>query len=499
MNRPTWPLEVIPMGKPDGFLLYDREMPRKRPVVSRVNDFREFYLPMPEKTLRQQGARCMDCGVPFCHSGCPLGNIIPDWNDLVYRGQWAEAVDRLLATNNFPEFTGRICPAPCEEACVLGINQPPVTIELMEKTIAERGFQMGLIKPEPPMRRTTKKVAIVGSGPSGLACAYQLNRAGHWVTVFERHDRIGGLLRYGIPDFKLEKAVVDRRLKLMEAEGIRFRTRCNVGTKPTIPELKREFDVIVLCGGATRPRDLPIPGRELDGVHFAMDFLAQQNKRVAGQPVSNEILATGKNVIVIGGGDTGSDCIGTSNRQQAASVTNFELFPRPAEERTADQPWPYWPMKLRTSTSHQEGCHRQFSILTKEFIGTDGKLTALRTVELQFVPDPKGGRPRMEEVAGSEKEWPADLVLLAMGFLGPDPEGIVAQLGVSLDPRGNVACDESHMTSVPGVFSAGDMRRGQSLVVWAISEGREAAYHVDKYLMGRSALPRKGAGDLPRA
>jgi glutamate synthase (NADPH/NADH) small chain len=478
-------------------MLYDREVPRKRPVAARTRDYREFLVPLAEKKIRDQGARCMDCGIPFCHSGCPLGNIIPDWNDLVYRGRWAEALDRLLATNNFPEFTGRICPAPCEEACTLGINEQPVTIEYLEKAIIERGFQMGLIKPEPPLRRTTKKVAVVGSGPSGLACAYQLNRAGHWVTVFERHDRPGGLLRYGIPDFKLEKSVLDRRLKLMEAEGIKFKVRCNVGEKPTVDELRREFDAVVLAGGATKPRDIGGPGRELEGVVFAMDFLAQQNRRVAGLEVRNEVLATGKNVIVIGGGDTGSDCVGTCNRQGAKSITNFELFPRPSESRPANQPWPFWPMKLRTSTSHQEGCHREWSIQTKAFLGEGGKLTGLQTVQLQFVAGPDG-RTKMSEVPGSEKVWPCELVLLAMGFVGPDPEGIVAKLGVKLDPRGNVACGEDYQTSVPGVFSAGDMRRGQSLVVWAISEGRECAHCVDAFLVGKSLLPRKGDGDLPR-
>jgi glutamate synthase (NADPH/NADH) small chain len=490
------------VGKPTGFIEYQRETPNERPVRQRVQDALEIYEPFPEARLQKQAARCMDCGIPFCHTGCPLGNIIPDFNDLVYRDRWQRASEVLHATNNFPEFTGRICPAPCEEACVLGIIDPPVTIEQIEKTIVEHAFAAGWIKPEPPETRTGKKVAVVGSGPAGLACAQQLNRAGHTVTVFERADRIGGLLRYGIPDFKLQKRVIDRRLTLMEAEGIRFVTNAHVGRNVPVDRLRDEFDAIVLCGGATKPRDLPIPGRELDGIHFAMDFLTRQNKRVAGDDLDAEglglINAADKHVIVIGGGDTGSDCIGTSNRHGAKTVTQFEILPMPPEGRPERQPWPYWPMKLRTSSSHREGVERRWSIMTQEFVGHAGKVAALRTLNVEFVPPENGGRPKMQEVPGTETQWPADLVLLAMGFLGPEPDGMIAQLGVALDERGNVQCDDSHMSSVPGVFSAGDMRRGQSLVVWAISEGREAARAVDQYLMGHSDLPTKGPGDLPR-
>ncbi len=503
------------MGKPDGFMIYDREMPRKRPVTSRVQDYDEFVFPMPDEKVNEQGARCMDCGIPFCHSGCPLGNIIPDFNDFAFRGDWEGAIERLHSTNNFPEFTGRICPAPCEEACVLGIHEPPVNIELIEKSIVEKAFELDLIKPEPPATRTGKKVAVIGSGPAGLAAAAQLNRAGHLVTVFERADRIGGLLRYGIPDFKLDKKFIDRRIKLMEEEGITFKTNANVGVNIDATELKKEFDAIVLSGGATSPRDLPIQGRELKGIYFAMEFLSQNNKRVAGddpetrlselqnhtgRPYETVINAKDKHVIVIGGGDTGSDCIGTSNRHGAKSITNFELFPKPPEGRPANQPWPYWPMKLRTSTSHQEGCHREFAIMTKEFIGDEeGNLKALKTVNIAFEPDPNGGRPKMVEVEGSEKEWPADLVTLAMGFVGPEAGGMLDQLGVDMSERGNVnAAEGCYRTNVDGVFAAGDMRRGQSLVVWAISEGRECAYQVDKFLMGTSELPTKGDGDMPR-
>ncbi len=486
------------MGKTTGFMEYPRELPAKRPPAERIREYQEFYEPFPEEKLRKQAARCMDCGVPFCHTGCPLGNIIPDWNDLVYRGDWREAARRLHATNNFPEFTGRLCPAPCEEACVLGINEPPVTIEQIEKEIAERAFAEGWVRPEPPSARTGKKAAVVGSGPSGLACAQQLNRAGHTVTVFERADRIGGLLRYGIPDFKMEKSVLDRRLAVMEAEGIRFRTAARVGENPTGEELLREYDAVVLAIGATRPRDLKIPGRELAGVHFAMEFLPQQNRVVAGDRVPDQISAAGKHVIVIGGGDTGSDCIGTALRQGAASVVNFELFPKPPTGRPAHQPWPYYPMRLRKSTSHEEGGERFFSIATKEFIGEGGRVKALRTVEIAFEPSPSGGPPKMIERPDTEKVWPADLVLLALGFLGPEPDGVVAQLGVALDARGNIRTDDRYATNIPKVFAAGDGRRGQSLIVWAISEGRECARGVDAWLMGRSDLPTKVGYDLPR-
>jgi glutamate synthase (NADPH/NADH) small chain len=498
------------MGKPTGFKEFVRRTPTEIPGEERKKNYKEFLIQLPVAELQAQGARCMDCGVPFCHTGCPLGNIIPDWNDLVYRGNWKRAIEFLHSTNNFPEFTGRICPAPCEEACVLGINEPPVTIKNMEVAIIDRAFEEGWVKPVPPEARTGKTVAVVGSGPAGLACAHQLNRAGHHVTVFERADRIGGLLRYGIPDFKMEKWIIDRRTQVMEAEGITFKTGVNVGYDVDADQLRAEFDTIVLSGGATKSRDLPIPGRDLDGVHFAMEFLPQQNKRVAGDEVAHrtgrwwfsdhdrDILAEGKHVIVIGGGDTGSDCVGTSNRQGAKSVTQFELLPKPPEDRPANQPWPYWPMKLRSSSSHREGCDRYWSISTKRFDGEGGRLKSLTTVEVEWVPPTNGSRPELKEIAGSEKTWPADLVLLAMGFLGPEPDGIISQLGVELDPRSNVQADENYMTSVPGVFACGDLRRGQSLVVWAISEGREAARGVDQYLMGATALPTKGEGDLPR-
>ena len=487
------------MGKPTGFLEHKRETPAKRAIPERLGDALEIYQPFAETKLQAQGARCMDCGIPFCHTGCPLGNIIPDWNDLVYLGRWKEALAVLESTNNFPEFTGRICPAPCEEACVLGINDDPVTIEQIECAIVEKGFAEGWIKPHPPAVRTGQTVAVIGSGPAGLACAAQLNRAGHTVTIFERADRIGGLLTYGIPDFKLEKRIVERRIEVMKAEGIIFRPSTNVGVDYAIEKLEK-FDAVVLAGGATKPRDLPVPGRDLAGVEYAMNFLPQQNRRVAGDtvPDAEAILAGGKHVIVIGGGDTGSDCVGTSNRQKARSVTQFELLAKPPEGRPAQQPWPYWPMKLRTSSSHEEGCGRTWSILTKKFTGDNGQVKALTTVEVEWITPQDGGRPELKERAGTEKEWPADLVLLAMGFLGPETDGMIAQLGLELDPRGNVKTDANYQTSKPGVFSAGDMRRGQSLVVWAIAEGREAARAVDIHLTGHSALPAKGEGDLPR-
>lgn len=487
------------MGKITGFMEFQREMPAKQPPAERVKHFREFYEPFPEERLRRQAARCMDCGVPFCHTGCPLGNMIPDWNDMVFRGRWREALRRLHATNNFPEFTGRLCPAPCEEACVLAINEPAVTIELIEKEIIEHAYAEGWVKPEPPETRTGKKIAIIGSGPAGLACAQQLNRAGHEVTVFERADRIGGLLRYGIPDFKMEKWVLDRRLAQMEAEGVRFRAGVDAGRDIGAEELLRSYDAVVLAIGATRPRDLRVPGRELAGVHFAMDYLPRQNRLVAGDVVPDPISAQGKRVIVIGGGDTGSDCIGTANRQGAASVVNFELFPKPPAGRPPRQPWPYYPMRYRKSTSHEEGGERCFSIATKEFIGEGGRVTGVRTVDLRFEPSPDGGPPKPVEVPGTEKVWPADLVLLAMGFLGPEPDGIIARLGVALDARGNIQTDrDGYATSVPKVFAAGDARRGQSLIVWAISEGRECARAVDLALMGRTDLPTKVGYDLPR-
>ncbi len=489
------------MGKPTGFKEFGREMPERRPVDERVRDFKEIYEPFGEEKLLTQTARCMDCGVPTCHAGCPLGNLIPDWNDLVYHRQWREAVHRLHQTNNFPEFTGRLCPAPCEEACVLSISEPAVTIELIEKHIIEYAFEKGWVTPEPPERRTGKRVAVIGSGPSGLACAAQLNRVGHTVTVYERDDRIGGLLRYGIPDFKMEKRVLDRRLKILAAEGVRFKPGVEAGTDLTADDLA-SYDAAVLCLGSTLPRDLPIPGRDLDGIHFAMAFLTQQNRRQAGDPHpagwSAPISATGKDVIVIGGGDTGSDCIGTSLRQGATSVTNLELFPQPSSDRSPHQPWPYWPMRLRTSSSHEEGGRRRWQVLTKAFEGEHGKVQRLKTVTVDFEKQ-ADGPPRMHEVPGSEQYHPADLVLLAMGFAGPETHTIVDQLQLDLDDRGNIRTDGAYQTSKAGVFAAGDARRGQSLIVWAISEGREAARAVDAHLMGHSILPAKGKGDLPPA
>ncbi|MGD9723835.1 MAG: glutamate synthase subunit beta [Pirellulales bacterium] len=492
------------MGDVRGFMKHRRCYEPKEAVADRLKHYNEFLQILPDEELQTQGARCMDCGVPFCHTGCPLGNIIPDWNDLVYRNRWREAIDRLHATNNFPEFTGRVCPAPCEAACVLGINEDPVSIKRIEMAIADRAFEEGWIVPEVPATRTGKKVAVVGSGPAGLAAAQQLNRAGHWVTVFERADRPGGLLMYGIPDFKLEKSRVWRRIDQMQAEGVEFRTSANVGVNVAVASLRDDFDALLLTGGATHARDLPIPGRNLQGIHFAMEFLPQQNKVNQGDEVADQILATGKHVIVIGGGDTGSDCTGTSNRQGCASLTQFELFPVPpdlgkfprASERPASSPWPNWPMILRTSTSHEEGCDRQFSIHTKEFLGDEhGRVSGLRTVSVEWTKDAEG-RPTFVEVADTEKVWPAELVLLAMGFVGPEKNGMIDQLGLELDARGNVQCDTAYMASVPGVFAAGDMRRGQSLVVWAIHEGREAARAIDKFLMGVSHLPSVNAGDF---
>jgi glutamate synthase (NADPH/NADH) small chain len=484
------------MGKVTGFKEFQRELPKYRPVEERIRDYREIPDAFPEDKLRQQAARCMDCGIPFCHSGCPLGNVIPDWNDLVYKGKWREAWQRLAATNNFPEFTGRLCPAPCEEACVLNIPETPVTIELIEKMIIEKAFAQGWVVPEPPAHRTGKKVAVVGSGPAGLAAAQQLNRAGHTVTVFERADKIGGLLRYGIPDFKLEKSVLDRRLKIMAAEGITFQTGAYLGQNIPAAELKK-FDAVVLCGGATKPRDLNIPGRELDGIHFAMEFLQQQNQAVAAHQAATPISAKGKHVIVIGGGDTGSDCIGTARRQGARSITNFELFPMPTKGRPAHQPWPYWPMRMRSSTSHFEGVERFWCINSVRFAGAEGRLHSLVTATVEFGQGP-AGRPHMQVVPFTEYEWPAELVLLAMGFVGPEPNTLLAQLGPALDQAGNVKTDGHYRTDLENVFAAGDMRRGQSLVVWAIAEGREAARAVDVFLMGASALPTKGGGDMLR-
>ncbi|MBX7165406.1 MAG: glutamate synthase subunit beta [Pirellulales bacterium] len=494
------------MGDVRGFMKFERKTYKDEPVSNRLQHYKEFLQVLPAEEIALQGARCMDCGVPFCHTGCPLGNIIPDWNDLVFRGRWREALATLHATNNFPEFTGRICPAPCESACVLGINADPVTIKQIEMSIADRGFDEGWIVPEPPLTRTGKRVAVIGSGPAGLAAAQQLNRAGHQVTVFERDDRPGGLLMYGIPDFKLEKWRVARRVRQLEDEGVEFRCNANVGVNVSSAELKSEFDAILLTIGSTQPRDLKVPGRELKGVHFAMEFLPQQNKRNQGDTIADDvaILATGKDVLVIGGGDTGSDCTGTSNRQHAKSVTQFELLDKPpdlgkyprAHERPQATPWPYWPMMLRTSSSHEEGCDRHWSILTKEFLGDEsGQVKGLKTVSVEWVPD-ANGRPSLREVPGTEKVWNSQLVLLAMGFLGPERQGPVAELGLEVDARGNIACDGDYQTSVPGVFAAGDSRRGQSLVVWAIHEGREAARSVDKFLMGVTHLPSIHAGDF---
>ncbi|TDQ28929.1 glutamate synthase subunit beta [Zeaxanthinibacter enoshimensis] len=487
------------MGKITGFLEFDRQEEKYAPVEERVKHFKEFTIPLKESELKKQGARCMDCGIPFCHSGCPLGNLIPDFNDAVYRGKWEKASEILHSTNNFPEFTGRLCPAPCEEACVLGINEDPVSIENIEKQIAETAFKKGWIEARPPEVRTGKKIAVVGSGPSGLAAAQQLNRAGHLVTVFERDEKPGGLLRYGIPDFKMEKNVIDRRLQQLKDEGIEFKCNSHIGKDISAKDLKDDFDAIVLCGGATVRRNLSIEGADLKGVVQAMDFLSQNNRRVDGAKEPAEpIIAEGKNVIVIGGGDTGSDCIGTSFRQGAKSVSNFEILSKGTPERPADQPWPFWPMRLRTSSSHKEGAQRFFSIATKKFVGDeDGNLKSLITADVVWEKE-EGKRPVLKEVPGTEKEWPCELALLALGFTGSEMT-IAEQLGLEADPRTNIkASARDYQTNVPGVFVAGDQRRGQSLIVWAISEGRQAAHHVDRFLMGSSELPLKGEGDLPR-
>ncbi len=483
------------MGKITGFKEFERVDERNKPVEQRLKDYKEFTIPLEEKDLQKQGSRCMDCGIPFCHSGCPLGNLIPDFNDLVYKGEWKKALGILHSTNNFPEFTGRLCPAPCEKACVLGLIEDPVSIENIEKNIVEKGFSEGWIVSEPPKERTGKKVAVVGSGPAGLAAAQQLNRAGHLVTVFERDDAIGGLLRYGIPNFKMEKEIIDRRVKIMEEEGIEFQTNTNIGVNYDIEELDA-FDAVVLCGGATVRRSLPTKGSDAKGVEQAMDFLTQQTKSIYGIDFDQEpISAKGKNVIVIGGGDTGSDCVGTSNRQGAKSVTNFEIMPKPPGERSETTPWPYWPLQLKTSSSHEEGCERNWLINTKEFLtDADNNLTGVVTVEVEWKKIP-GQRPQLIERKGTEKAWPCELVLLALGFTGPETT-LSDQLGLELDERSNYKAG-NYQTNVPHIFTAGDMRRGQSLIVWAINEGREAAREVDIFLMGESNLPVKGGGDLP--
>lgn len=492
------------MGKPTGFLEFTRELPAKRKAEERVNDYNEFINRYPDEKLNEQSGRCMNCGVPFCHSGCPLGNVIPEFNDAVYRKEWKEAYDILTSTNNFPEFTGRICPAPCEQSCVLGINQPAIAIEEIEKHIIEIAFDKGFVQARKINKRTGKKIAVVGSGPAGLAAAAQLNYAGHTVTVFERDDQVGGLLRYGIPDFKLEKWIIDRRVKLMEEEGVTFKCNANVGVNVSVNDLLREYHAIVLAGGSTVPRDLPIPGRELKGVYFAMQFLKQQNKRNAKlDPLANaaiesniyteDIFATGKNVVVIGGGDTGSDCVGTSNRHKAKTVTQFELMPMPPTDRTAFMPWPTYPMTLKTSSSHEEGAVRQWAIATKEFIGDEkGNLKAIKIVDLEWKSSEDGRPSSFAEREGSERVISCELALLAMGFVQPQYTGLLEQLGVELDERKNVKATEKEFhTSINKVFTAGDMRRGQSLVVWAISEGRECARKVDEFLVGFSLLETK--------
>jgi glutamate synthase (NADPH) small chain len=488
------------MGKVTGFLEFTRELPGKRPAQERVNDYKEFVERYSDEKLNQQSARCMDCGVPFCHSGCPLGNVIPEFNDAVYRKSWKEAYEILSSTNNFPEFTGRICPAPCETACVLGINQPAITIEEIERHIIEIAFDKGFIQPNKNISRTGKKVAVVGSGPAGLAAAAQLNAAGHLVTVFERDDMPGGLLRYGIPDFKLEKNVVERRVKLMEEEGIIFKCNANVGVNVNISDLLREYNAIVLAGGSTVPRNLNIPGRELKGVYFAMDFLKQQNKRVSNIPVTQEdILATDKNVVVIGGGDTGSDCVGTSNRHKAKSITQFELLPKPPGERNNVMPWPTYPMLLKTTSSHEEGCDRHWAVSTKAFVGDEtGNLKGIKLVDLEWKIE-NDRSASFVEVPGSEREIPCERAFLAMGFLHPQHDGLINELELELDERGNVrATEKQYQTNIPKIFTAGDMRRGQSLVVWAIKEGRDCAQRVDEFLVGKSVLDTADGNAISR-
>jgi glutamate synthase (NADPH/NADH) small chain len=479
------------MGKPTGFTEFTRQVPTRIPVKDRLKNYQEIYLPWSQELSKNQGARCMNCAIPFCHSGCPLGNLIPDWNDLIYRGKWREALDALHSTNNFPEFTGRICPAPCEAACTLNINNDPVTIEYIEKAIADRGWCEGWITPHPPTWRSGKSVAVVGSGPAGMAAAAQLNHAGHLVTLYERNEVIGGLLRLGIPDFKLEKNVVQRRVDQMAAEGVTFVTNAHIGQNVPVAGLKDKFDAIVLTGGSTVPRDLDVPGRELKGIHPAMDYLTMQNRTNTGAefPESERITAEGKHVIILGGGDTGADCLGTAHRQGALSVHQYELLPEPPVDRTDDNPWPQWPLILRASAAHEEGGDRDYNIQTTSFSGSNGQVTKLHAIRLEWGPPDESGRPTMKELEGTEFEIDADLVLFALGFLHPEKNGMLDDLGVELDGRGNVSTDTDRMTNVPGVFAAGDMHRGQSLVVWALAEGRQAAHGVDKFLMGATQLP----------
>ena len=484
------------MGELGGFKKYERKQEGNLAVRERIKHYKEFTKPLHIKEQQKQGSRCMDCGIPFCHSGCPLGNLIPDFNDLIHKGEWKQALEILHATNNFPEFTGRLCPAPCEQACVLGLIDEPVSIENIEKSIVEKGFEEGWIVPQKPTKRTGKTIAIVGSGPAGLAAAQQLNRVGHSVVVFERDDQIGGLLRYGIPNFKLEKEIIDRRVDILKEEGIEFKTNVNVGVNYPVASLK-DFDAVLLSGGATMSRSIPIKGNEAKGVVQAMDFLTRQTKALFDEKSQKNIInAKGKNVIVIGGGDTGSDCIGTSNRQGAKSVTNFEIMSKPPSDRSVKTPWPFWPMQLKTSSSHDEGCDRNWLVSTKEFLTNDkGELYALKTVEVSWKTIP-GQRPQIIEREGSEKIWPCDLALLALGFTGPD-KSLPEQLGLELDTRTNIkASVKDYKTNISGIFTAGDMRRGQSLIVWAISEGRQAAHHIDSYLMGASRLPLKDDNDL---
>jgi glutamate synthase (NADPH) small chain len=473
------------MGNPTGFLEIKRETPARRPVAVRINDWKDAYQDFADQSVCRQGARCMDCGVPFCQTGCPLNNVIPRWNDLIYRNRWKEAIRILHSTNNFPEFTGRICPAPCETSCVLGINESPVTIKVIEQAIIDAAFREGWIKPERPTKRTEKSIAVIGSGPAGLAAAQQLNRAGHHVTVYEKNDRVGGLMRYGIPDFKLEKYFLDRRVEMMQAEGVVFATKAHIGVNIAVDEVQRSYNTLLLCGGAEAPRNLNIPGRDLKGIHFAMNFLKQQNNRNEGIviDINKEILASGKRVVILGGGDTGADCLGTCHRQKAASVHQFEIMPKPPIDRSPSTPWPLWPLQLRTESAHEEGGIREWSVATTRFEGDiNGNVKKLHAVRV-------GPPPEFTPITGSEFTMDVDLVLIAMGFIGPTKSGLLDELGVALDSRGNISTDKNYMTSISGIFAAGDMRRGQSLVVWAIAEGRKAARCMDIHLMGSSNLP----------